>query len=95
MGSYKSDDSLVSIVSSWVVIDGVASGWDSIGGKVTIGNSGVEVLGRVDLGHVGAKRGNLTVRGTEWSISITGNDEDGLRESRSVEGSGGSDRICH
>ena len=95
MGSYKSDDSLVSIVSSWVVIDGVASGWDSIGSKVTIGNSGVEVLGRVDLGHVGAKRSNLTVRGTEWSISIAGNDEDGLREARSVEGSGGSDRICH
>jgi hypothetical protein len=89
----ESDDSLVSIVGGGVVVDGVTSNWNGIGSKVTVGDSGVELLGRVDLGHVGAQRSDLAVGSAEWSISITGNNEHWLGEGRSVEGGGGSDRV--
>lgn len=93
MGGDESDDSLVSIVRGRVVVDGVSSSRDSVGCKITSSDGRVKVLGRVDLGHVGAEGSDSAVGCTERSISVTGNDENGLGEARSVEGGGGADGV--
>jgi hypothetical protein len=77
-----------------VVVDGVSSGWNSVGSEIAIGNGGVELLGRVDLGHVGTERSDLTVGCAEWGVIVSGNDKDGLGEGSSVHSSGGSDGVC-
>lgn len=94
VGSDESDDSLVSIVRGGVVVDGVSCGWDSVGSEITVGNGRVELLGRIDLGHVGTERSDLTVGCAEWGVIVSGNNKDGLGEGSSVHSGGGSDGVC-
>ena len=51
--SNKGDDSLISIVGSRVVVDSVSSSRDGVGCEIIVGDRRVELLGRVNLGHVG------------------------------------------
>jgi hypothetical protein len=51
--SDESDNSLVSIIRGRVVVDSMSSSRDGVSSEITVGDRGVELLGRVNLGHVG------------------------------------------
>jgi hypothetical protein len=53
VGSNERNDSLISIIRGRVVVDGVSSSRDGIGSEISVGDRGVELLGRINLGHVG------------------------------------------
>jgi hypothetical protein len=53
VGGNESNDSLISIIRGRVVVDGVSSDRDSVGSEIAISDRGVELLGRINLGHVG------------------------------------------
>jgi hypothetical protein len=93
VGSNESNDSLISIIRSRVVVDGVSSSRDGVSSEITIGDRGVELLGRVNLGHVGTERSDLAVGSAEWCVVVTGNDKDGLGECSSVHHGRGSDGV--
>jgi hypothetical protein len=93
VGSNESNDSLVSIIRSRVVVDSVSSSRNSVCSEITIGDRGVELLGRVNLGHVGTEGSDLTVRSAEWGVVVTGNDKDGLCKGSSIHHGGRSDGV--
>jgi hypothetical protein len=76
-----------------VVVDGVSSSRDGVSSEIGIGDRGVELLGRVNLGHVGTERSDLTVGSAEWCVVVTGNDKDGLGKGSSVHHGGRSDCV--
>jgi hypothetical protein len=76
-----------------VVVDGVSSSRDGVGCEIVFGDRGVELLGRVNLGHVGTERSDLTVGSAEWCVVITGDDKDGLGKGSSVHHGRGSDGV--
>lgn len=71
----------------------MSSDGNGISCKVGISNAGVQCPSRVDLGHVGAERGDLAVGGAVGCVVVPGNDKDGLGESRSVKGDRGADGV--
>jgi hypothetical protein len=93
VGSNESNDSLISIIRSRVVVDGVSSSRDGVSSEIAIGDRGVELLGRVNLGHVGTERSDLTVGSAEWRVVVTGNDKDGLCKGSSIHHGRGSDGV--
>lgn len=93
MRSNESDDSLVSIIRSRVIVDSVSSSRYGVGSEIAIGDRGVELLGRINLGHVGPERSDLTVGSAEWCVVVSGNHKDGLCKGSSVHHGGGSDGV--
>jgi len=87
------DDSLVSIIRSRMVIDSVPSSRYGVSSEVAVGHRWVKLLGRVNLGHVGAERSDLTVGGAEWCVVVTGNHKDGLCKGSTVHPGRGSDGV--
>jgi hypothetical protein len=93
VGSNESNDPLISIIRGRVVVDGVSGSRDGIGGEIGVGDRGVELLGRVNLGHIGTERSDLTVGSAEWCVVVTGDDKDGLCECSSIHHGRGSDGV--
>ena len=95
MRSNESDDSLVSIIRGRVVVDSVSSSRYGVRSEIAISDRGVELLGRINLGHVGTERSDLAVGSAEWCVVVSCDDEHGLCKGSSVHHGGGSDGVYY
>ena len=94
MGSISSE-AAIRLIKVRTVVDGMSSSRNSISLKVGVGNRRVELTSGVDLSHVGSEGSDLAVGCTVGSIIVTGNDKDGLGETRSIKGDCSGDRVYH